>query len=125
MRLLLDTNAFLWWMEGGTALSREARAAIESPASVVYLSAASAWEMSIKRARGRLDAPTDVVEAVDTNGFRELPVSILHAQEVSSLPSHHADPFDRLLIAQARIEGLTIVTRDKAFEAYGVALLAA
>jgi PIN domain nuclease of toxin-antitoxin system len=125
MRLLLDTHAFLWWMDGGSALSSEARAAIESPGSVVYLSAASAWEMSIKRARGRLDSPTDVAEAVDVSGFRELAVSILHAQSVGALPPHHADPFDRILIAQAQLEGLTIVTRDPAFEAYGVPLLSA
>jgi PIN domain nuclease of toxin-antitoxin system len=124
-QLLLDTHAFLWWMEGAGALSAAARAAIKDPATVVYLSAASAWEMSIKRAKGRLDSPTEVVEAVTSNGFRELPVSILHAQGVAELPRHHNDPFGRILIAQARIEGLTIVTRDPAFEAYGVPLLAA
>jgi len=125
MRLLLDTHAFLWWMEGGSDLSAEARAAIESPRSTVYLSAASAWEMSIKRAKGRLESPTDVVGAVEANGFRELPLSILHAQTLNELPPHHADPFDRVLIAQAQVEGLTIVTRDAAFEAYGVPLLPA
>ena len=125
MRLLLDTHAFLCWMAGADALSTEARAAIESPRSAVYLSTASAWEMSIKRSRGRLESPTDVVEAVESNGFRELPVSILHAQTVNDLPPHHADPFDRVLIAQAQVEGLTIVTRDAAFEAYGVPLLPA
>ena len=98
---------------------------MEDPSRVVYLSAASAWEMSIKRGKGRLDSPTDVAEAVSSNGFRELPVSVAHAQEVAELPPHHADPFDRILIAQARVEGLTIVTRDHAFEAYPVPLLAA
>ena len=112
-------------MEGAGALSEVARAAIADPTTVVYLSAASAWEMSIKRGKGRLESPTDVVEAIASNGFRELPVNVPHAQEVAELPPHHADPFDRILIAQARIEGLTIVTRDPAFEAYGVPLLAA
>ena len=125
MRLLLDTHAFLWWMEGGNALSAHARTAMESPASVVYLSAASVWEMSIKRAKGRLESPADVAGALDECGFRELSVSIEHAQSVGALPLHHADPFDRILIAQAHIEGLTIVTRDPAFEAYDVSLLTA
>ena len=124
-RLLLDTHAFLWWMEGGSALAAASRAAIESPDSIVYLSAASAWEMIIKRAKGRLDSPADVVEALDASGFRELPVRIEHAEAVGALPPHHADPFDRLLIAQAQVEGLTIVTRDEAFEAYEVPLLTA
>jgi PIN domain nuclease of toxin-antitoxin system len=125
MRLLLDSRAFLWWMAGGAALSTEARAAIASPRSVVYLSAATAWEMSIKRANGRLHAPAEVVGALDACCFLELPISVLHAQAVDALPPNHADPFDRILIAQAQAEGLTIVTRDKAFAAYGVPLLAA
>jgi PIN domain nuclease of toxin-antitoxin system len=123
--LLLDTHAFLWWMDGGASLSEIAREAISDPSTVVYLSAASAWEMSIKRGRGRLDSPTDVAGAISDNGFRELPVNVLHTQEVAELPPHHGDPFDRILIAQAKIEGLTIVTRDPAFEAYGIPLLAA
>ena len=122
-RLLLDTHAFLWWMEGGSALAAASRAAIESPDSIVYLSAASAWEMSIKRAKGRLDSPADVVEALDASGFRELPVRIEHAEAVGALPPHHADPFDRMLVAQAQLEGLVCVTRDPAFEAYGVPTL--
>jgi len=125
MRLLLDTHALLWWLAGGDALSTAAREAIESPESLVYVSAASAWEMSIKRAKGRLDSPTDVVDAIAANGFRELPVEVAHAQSVGSLPPRHADPFDRILIAQAQLEGLTIVTRNRAFEAYEVPLLAA
>jgi PIN domain nuclease of toxin-antitoxin system len=125
MRLLLDTHAFLWWQAGGSALAPAARQAIEAPDSVVYLSAASAWEMAIKRAKGRLESPTDVAEAVDANGFRELPISVVHAQSAGVLPPHHTDPFDRLLIAQAQLEGLTIVTRDPAFVAYGVSLLIA
>jgi len=123
--LLLDTHAFLWWQGGGSALSSAARQAIASQDSVVYVSAASAWEMAIKRAKGRLESPMDVAEAVDANGFHELPISTMHAQSVGALPPYHNDPFDRLLIAQAKLEGLTIVTRDPAFKAYGVALLIA
>jgi len=125
MRLLLDTHAFLWWQAGGSALSSAARQAIESQDSVVYVSAASAWEIAIKRAKGRLESPTDVAEALDANGFHELPISVVHAQSVGALPPHHHDPFDRLLITQAKLEGLMIVTRDPAFEAYGVPLLTA
>ena len=125
MRLLLDTHAFLWWMEGAAIRSERARAAIESPDSEVYLSAASAWEMSIKRAKGRLESPADVALAIDVSGFLELPISVLHAQALDALPPHHADPFDRILVAQAQVEGLTIVTRDPAFAAYEVPVLGA
>ena len=125
MRLLLDTHALLWWLAGGDELRTAAYEAIASSASVVHVSAASAWEMSIKRAKGHLDSPTDLVDAMAANGFAELAIHVAHAELAGALPSHHADPFDRLLVAQARIEGLTIVTRDPAFEAYGVPLLAA
>ncbi len=126
MRLLLDTHALLWWLdEGGGALSSDARVAIESPDTEVFVSAASVWEMAIRRATGRLDSPTDVVEALEVNGFLALAVEVIHAQAVGDLPSHHADPFDRILIAQAQVEGLTIVTRDPAFAAYVVPLLPA
>jgi PIN domain nuclease of toxin-antitoxin system len=125
MRLLLDTHAVLWWLAGGDALSAAAREAIESPESVVHVSAASAWEMSIKRAKGRLDSPTDLGDAIDASGFQELPITVEHAHTAGALPLHHADPFDRVLIAQAQVEDLTIVTRDKAFAAYGVLLLVA
>jgi len=125
MRLLLDTHALLWWLEGGHALAAGARTAIGSPDSLVYVSAASAWEMSIKRGKGRLDSPSDVLDAIDANGFRELPIMVSHAQSVGGLPPHHADPFDRILIAQAMLEGLTIVTRDPAFSHYDIPLLAA
>lgn len=112
-------------MAGGASLSPESRSAIEAGDSAVYLSAASAWEMAIKRAKGRLDAPTDVIGALELHAFRELPVRIVHSELAAMLPSHHSDPFDRILIAQAKHEGLTIVTRDPAFGAYGVPLLAA
>jgi PIN domain nuclease of toxin-antitoxin system len=125
MRLLLDTHALLWWLEGGHALTAGARMAIGAQGSEVYVSAASAWEISIKRAKGRLDSPSDVHDAVAANAFRELPITVSHAQSLGELPLHHADPFDRMLIAQAMLEGLTIVTRDPAFAAYEVPLLPA
>jgi len=125
MRLLLDTHALIWWLENRVNLSAEARNAISSPASTVMVSAASVWEMSIKRAKGRLRAPDDLGRWISAEDFDELPVRIVHAEVAGALPLHHADPFDRILIAQAQLEGLTIVTRDKAFEAYGVPLLTA
>ena len=125
MRLLLDTHALLWWLEGGHALTAGARTAIGSPDSEVYVSAVSAWELSIKRAKGRLDSPSDVLDAIDANGFLELPITVSHAQSLGGLPPHHADPFDRILIAQAVLEGLTIVTRDPTFAACDVPLLPA
>jgi len=125
MRLLLDTHTLLWWLQEDETLSSEARAAISSPASTVYVSPASTWEASIKRSLGRLEAPSDLAEWVTKAAFDELPIIMRHAERAGSLPLHHADPFDRILIAQAMLEGLTIVTRDPAFEAYDVPLLQA
>jgi PIN domain nuclease of toxin-antitoxin system len=125
MRLLLDTNALVWWLEGGEELSEAAREAIAAPTSDVAVSAASVWEASIKRAKGRLQAPERLLDWIRKEGFTELPIGYEHASLAGELPPHHADPFDRVLIAQARVEGLTIVTRDAAFEAYGVPLLPA
>lgn len=125
MRLLLDTHVLLWWLAGQGHLSVEARGTIAAPSSEVMVSAASVWEISIKRAKGRLRAPDDLGHWIRTAELDELPVRIAHAELAGSLPPHHADPFDRILIAQAQLEGLTIVTCDEAFRAYGVPLLAA
>ena len=125
MRLLLDTHALLWWLTGDESLSPEALGAISSPASTVYVSPASIWEASIKRSLGRLEAPSDLAGWVTKAGFSELPIVMQHAEHAGALPLHHADPFDRMLIAQAVLEGLTIVTRDPAFAAYDVPLLPA
>ncbi len=124
MRLLLDTHALLWWL-ADEGLTTEARDAIADPANLVAVSAASAWEISIKKALGKLAAPDDLEQQVQTGGFLPLPISIAHGVAAGQLPYHHEDPFDRMLIAQAHIEGLTIVTRDKRFDVYGVALLPA
>ena len=125
MRLLLDTHVLIWWLEGGAGLAPAAREALASPEADVRVSPASIWEASIKRAKGRLRAPKDLTEWVRRERFEELPLRMEHAELAGSLPLHHADPFDRLLIAQAHIEGLTIVTRNPAFEPYGIPLLAA
>jgi PIN domain nuclease of toxin-antitoxin system len=124
VRLLLDTHALLWWLadEGLTAGAREA---IADPANLVAVSAASAWEISIKKALGKLTAPDDLEEQVRAGGLTPLPISIAHGLAAGQLPRHHEDPFDRMLIAQALAEQLTIVTRDERFADYGVALLPA
>lgn len=124
MRLLLDTHALLWWL-ADEGLARPARDAIAEPANEIAVSAASAWEISIKKALGRLDAPDDLEPQLEASGFDALPITIAHGLAAGALPRHHEDPFDRLLIAQARIEGLTIVTRDARFKEYDVALLPA
>jgi PIN domain nuclease of toxin-antitoxin system len=118
VRLLLDTHALLWWDEGDK-LDRQARRAIEAAAEV-FVSAVSAWEIAIKTALGRLAPVRTVAEAIEECGFQELPVTVRHAAQVARLPLHHRDPFDRLLIAQAKVEQLTVVTRNPAFRRYRV-----
>ena len=95
------------------------------PETSVFVSAATAWEISIKQEAGKLDAPTDLDRQVDVSGFEPLPITIAHACAAAILPRHHRDPFDRMLVAQAASEGLTIVTRDPRMAAYGVATLQA
>lgn len=125
MRLLLDTHALLWWHEEGP-LEAAASAAISDRSNVVLVSAASIWEIAVKVARGRLEASTDeVIAATRDRGLAELAIGFEHAQRAGQLPPHHRDPFDRMLIAQAQLEGLTIVTRDPAIRRYEVATLPA
>jgi len=127
VKLLLDTQALIWWREGSRKLGAVARNAIEKNAAAVQVSAATAWEIAIKFRSGRLRLPAAphvwLPAAVETSGFGVLIVTIDHALAVANLPDHHADPFDRLLIAQAQLEELTIVTSDTAFEEYDVKLL--
>lgn len=124
MKLLLDAHAFLWWLADAPELSPPARAAVANPGNVVLVSAATIWEIEIKRALGRLDAgAADLVAEIEANGFGELPVRGRHAVAAARLPRHHADPFDRMLVAQSQMEGLVCVTRDPAFDLYGVPLL--
>ena len=124
MNLLLDSHAFLWWLAEDPKLGARARTAVADPSSTVYISAATVWELAIKAALGKLDlGGADLVEEIEANSFIELPMAARHALAAATLPRHHDDPFDRMLIAQARVEGLTLVTRDPAFGAYGVAIL--
>lgn len=125
MNLLLDTHALIWVFAGDPTLDDAARAAIVSPENLVFVSAVSVWEISIKRALGKLRVPEDVNEQIAAHGFEALPVSGMHAWLAGNLPPHHRDPFDRMLVAQAEIEGLKLVSRDGAFDAYGIPRLPA
>lgn len=125
MRLLLDTHVFLWWAGNSPELNPDARQVIAAEESFVALSAAVAWEIAIKRSLGKLNAPEDLVEQVDRHRFTPLSITIEHAVHAGELPDHHRDPFDRILVAQAQLEGLTIVTRDPNIGRYSVATLAA
>ncbi len=123
MRLLLDTHVLLWWFADDRRLSRRARRALQLSAVEVFVSAVSAWEMAIKTQAGKLEAgelldrlPADLAEA----GFAVLPISLEHAIRAGSLPGHHRDPFDRMLVAQAQIENLPLLSNDAVFDHYGV-----
>ncbi len=126
MRLLLDTHAFLWIVGEPERLGPVARTALAEPAGEAFVSVASAWEIAIKVASGKLDFPAANFEAdVERAGYEALPILAPHALAAGALPRHHDDPFDRVLLAQARLEGLTLVTADRALAAYGVPILPA
>jgi PIN domain nuclease of toxin-antitoxin system len=122
---LLDTHTLLWALIEPTRLSARATDAIEADDSDVYVSIVSPWEMAIAKARGRMDPPDDLQEQLAQRRFTLLPVTIRHTRMVESLPHHHRDPFDRMLVAQAQAEGLTIVTVDRLLRSYPVSLLSA
>ncbi|HKR50256.1 MAG TPA: type II toxin-antitoxin system VapC family toxin [Pseudonocardiaceae bacterium] len=125
MRLLLDSHVVLWSLQRPERLPKEAVAAITDPVNSVDVSVASLWELAIKQSLGKLRVDGDLREHLTLQSFSELPVLGEHALAVRDLPRHHRDPFDRLLIAQARCEGLTIVTADRAFAAYDVPIMPA
>jgi PIN domain nuclease of toxin-antitoxin system len=125
VKLLLDTHALIWILSDDPRLTAEAREAISDPETFVAVSPASAWEIEIKRALGKLDAPNDLLQQVADARFVPLSITLEHAVTAGALPPHHRDPFDRMLIAQALLEGLTIATRDPRFEPYAVTTMAA
>jgi PIN domain nuclease of toxin-antitoxin system len=123
--LLLDAHAVLWALAGSRELRADTRSALEDPSNEVLVSAGTVWEIEIKRVAGRLEAPDDLLEAMHATGFSALPITAADAWNAARLPRHHADPFDRMLVAQAgRLDAL-IVTRDAALAAYDVELLPA
>jgi PIN domain nuclease of toxin-antitoxin system len=124
VNLLLDSHAILWFAAGSTKLRPDARRAIER-AEQTYVSSASIWELSVKHAAGRLVAPDDLPDRLRDLGFVELALGWEHARVAAGLPLHHRDPFDRMLVAQAIVERLTVVTRDPMIDLYGVPVLAA
>ena len=123
MRLLLDTDIVLWWLSDNPLLPAAARGAISSPDNEVMVSAAAIWEIAIKKAVGRLEAPDDLLEVLTTSDFETLEITASHALLAGGLAPHHSDPFDRMMIAQARAENLTLVSIDERFPQYDVELL--
>jgi PIN domain nuclease of toxin-antitoxin system len=121
-KLLLDTHVFLWWRADDPFLQDSARSAI-ADADLVFVSAATAWEAAIKAALGRLELPDTVESGVEDSGFEKLSITFSHAEAAAVLPQHHHDPFDRMLVAQAAAEDLTLVTHDRKLEAYDVPIL--
>lgn len=124
-RLLLDTHVLIWWLADDTALGAETKALIADSRNEVIVSAATIWEMSIKRAKGLLRVPADLESLVADEGFSALPISLFHAQQAGALPELHRDPFDRMLVAQAQAEGLELITADTMIPQYGVRCLSA
>jgi PIN domain nuclease of toxin-antitoxin system len=120
MNLTLDTHVLLWWLENDPVLGQGARTAIMDDRNIVIVSAAVVWEIRIKQALGKLQIDPSFLEVIRDQGFELLPVTADHAYAVGDLPMHHRDPFDRLIIAQALLEGLTVVTRDPLFAKYEV-----
>ena len=127
MRLLLDTHAFLWWLDGDRRLSGRMRTLVADEENEVYVSAASVWEITTKARLGRLSGATtvaaDVPAAMMSQGFATLSITAAHAQRAGSLPGPHRDPFDRMLVAQAQSEGLPVVSIDTVFDDYRVTRL--
>ena len=124
MQLLLDTHTFLWWLIGDASLSTPARKAIASERNGVFISAATAWEIATKLRLGKLPSGSSVTDdlesVIESQGFAKLPITIAHGQAAGALPGPHKDPFDRMLIAQAMLESLVLVSNEEAFSAYGV-----
>ena len=119
MKLLLDTQLMLWWLADSPKLSRQARALIADPANTVFVSAATMWEIRIKEKLGKLDVPANLIATVVSEEFEWIPVSAEHADATMDLPLLHRDPFDRMLVAQAKWMGITLLTSDSLLAKYG------
>jgi PIN domain nuclease of toxin-antitoxin system len=126
-RVLLDTHTFLWWLDGDRRLTKKPRTVIADASTVVFVSAATAWEITMKYRLGKLPGATavaaDVVACVRSQGFTPLPITLDHGQRAGALPGPHRDPFDRMLVAQAQADRLMLVSNEEIFDTYGVTRL--
>lgn len=122
-RLLLDTHVLLWWLADDPKLGPQTAEIISDTRNEIFVSAVSSWEIAIKKKLGKLEAPDDIDTVVEDEGFSKLPVSLHHGEVAGNLPLHHKDPFDRMLIAQAKIAGLRIVTDDSYIKLYDVKIV--
>lgn len=125
MILLVDAHALLWWLADDPELDAAAKRSIADPANAVVVSAATVWEIEVKRAAGRLGAPVDLLDAIRQSGMDTLPITGIDAVTAAGLPMHHGDPFDRMLVAQAQRLDALIVSRDRALDAYDVDVIPA
>ena len=124
MRILVDSHVALWWLDAHPSLGPRCRSSIEL-ADTVFFSAVTPWELGIKKALGKLSFPAGLTDKLEAEGFEALSISARHAEHAVGLPTHHRDPFDRMLVAQAQLESLTLVTADRALDPYDVELIAA
>ena len=120
MNLLLDTHTVIWFLENNPTLSKEALEAIQDENNIIFVSAVTAWEITVKKAIGKLKAPDNLQEELESHYFEPLSITMKHCLEVGNLPPYHQDPFDRLLIAQSKVESLTLVTRDSKIHEYNI-----
>jgi PIN domain nuclease of toxin-antitoxin system len=123
VQYLLDTHTLIWWLANDANLSLDAKNVITDPSNLIFVSAASTWEIAIKKSLGKLESPDDLLKQIKVNQFKSLPIDLEETLVVETLPTYHQDPFDRILIAQAQFFDLTIITRDRQFEFYDVKLL--
>lgn len=123
MNLFLDTRILLWWLDDNRSLSKQARDAIATTDNLIFVSVAVIWEIRIKQALGKLEIAPDFLNILMQQGFEILSITTNHAYRVGDLPMHHRDPFDKMLIAQAMEEGLTIMTHDRIFKKYGIPIM--
>ena len=124
-RILLDTHVLLWWLADDPELGTNARDLISNGTNEIYVSAASSWEISIKKRNGKLTGPDNIDGIVQQERFIKLPISLIHGELAGQLPDHHKDPFDRMLIAQAHTEKLTILTADEKIQQYDASVIMA
>ena len=125
MNLLLDTHVLLWWLDDYPDLSKKAKDAISNGGNLVFISAVVIWEIRIKQSLGKLEIPSNFRNVLDSQPFEQLDITVEHAHAIGNLPAHHRDPFDRMLVAQTKVEHLTLVTRDIHLKKYKIPIIAA